>query len=217
MSNVRFDFTGGGSMTRTRIGGLAAAILGLVLLVAAYAKAIDPGLFALQLQDLAPLPLGLAHVLAVLLVGFEAGLGAALVVGWRTPTILLVTNVTFLLFLGVVLWHLWSPGDAGASCGCFGNLIERTPQQAVAEDLLFLGVSGLAWLGRRHEPDPQARRRRLAAAVSVLVGTTPPTQVAGLLQLPLPALVMFPGGAVAWLPDNAVLSAPSETANTRQK
>lgn len=130
------------------LGTVAAAILGAVLVVAAYAKALDPGLFATQLQDLLPLSAAVAHGLAALIVGVETGLGVALLSGWRRPPVLLLTNATFLAFLGIVLWQYVHPGEEGASCGCFGQLIERTPGQAVVEDLVFVGLSALAWFGR---------------------------------------------------------------------
>ncbi len=47
---------------------------------------------------------------------------------------------------------MWSQGllDEEGSCGCFGNLVQRTPAEAFWQDLLMLvPLYGLAWLGRR--------------------------------------------------------------------
>jgi hypothetical protein len=130
------------------VGLLAARILGVVLLVAAFAKALDPHLFALQLTDLLPVPSRLAFAAAIAAIGFEAGLGAALLAGWRHPLVLAVTTATFVALLGVVTWQLLWPSEVAGGCGCFGQLVERTPQQAFYEDLVFVALAGLAWLGR---------------------------------------------------------------------
>jgi hypothetical protein len=130
------------------LGSLAARVLGGVLLLAAYAKALDPALFASELGDLVSMPSAVATALAIATVGFEAGLGAALLGGWRHPVVLLVANATFLAFAGVATWQLLGGGEPGGSCGCFGQLLERTPRQALAEDAGFVLLSGLAWLGR---------------------------------------------------------------------
>jgi hypothetical protein len=155
-----------GARLTSLAGGLAARLLGLVLLVAAYAKALDPALFASQIADLVPLPAALAHPAAIAAIAFEGGLGAALLAGWRHPLLLGVTNLTFVAFLGIVLWQWWHPSEAGASCGCFGALVERTPEQAVIEDVVFVTLSAVAWLGR---PSP-ARARWVAAVLGAVVG-----------------------------------------------
>lgn len=147
-------------------GGLAARLLGLVLLVAAYAKALDPTLFASQIVDLVPLPGSLAQATAVAMIAFEAGLGGALLAGWRHPLVLVVTNVTFVAFLAIVTWQMTHPSETAESCGCFGALVERTPEQAFVEDLVFVALSGIAWLGR---PTP-ARARWLPALLGAVAG-----------------------------------------------
>jgi hypothetical protein len=129
-------------------GGLAARLLGLVLLVAAYAKALDPALFATQIVDLVPVPPSLAYAAAIAAIGFEGGLGAALLAGWRHPLVLGVTLATFVGFLGIVTWQMLHPSETAGSCGCFGQLLERTPEQAFVEDAVFVVLALVAWLGR---------------------------------------------------------------------
>jgi hypothetical protein len=172
------------------VGGLAARLLGLVLLVAAYAKALDPGLFATQIADLVPVPAALAHAAAIAMIAFEGGLGAALLAGWRHPVVLAITNLTFVAFLGIVAWQMLHPSEAGTSCGCFGQLMERTPEQAMIEDAVFVVLSALAWLGR---PSPE-RTRWTATLVGVVAG--------GALAIAAP-----------WLPfdDQATALAPGRT------
>jgi hypothetical protein len=132
-------------------GAAAACLLGAVLLLAAYAKAIDPHGFAIQLCDMMPVPLAVAYPLALAIIAFEAGLGAALLWAPRHPFVLLLGSATFLAFVGIVAWQLVRPNGATA-CGCFGHLFERTPRQALYEDVGFVALSGLAWLGRASEP-----------------------------------------------------------------
>jgi hypothetical protein len=48
----------------------------------------------------------------------------------------------------MVAWQMVVPSESGASCGCFGMLLERTPAQALIEDVVLLGLSGVAWIGR---------------------------------------------------------------------
>jgi hypothetical protein len=158
------------------VGRLAAVVLGVVLLLAAYAKAVDPRLFALQLAELLPVPASLAFPLAILIIGFEAGLGAALVRGWRHPVVLAATTATFIVFLGVVTWQLFRPSEVAGGCGCFGQLLERTPQQALYEDVAFVLLTGLAWVGsgaRAHTP--RWGWTAFAAAASVALAVSAPS------------------------------------------
>jgi uncharacterized membrane protein YphA (DoxX/SURF4 family) len=156
---------------RTVVGTVAGVVLGLVLLAAAWAKLLDPGAFAEQisyegLDFLLP-----AHVVAYIALALEIVLGTALVLGIRHRAVLLPAAllVAFFLFLNVRAVWLDSQGlrDEAASCGCFGNLVERTPSEALWMDLgLLLPPLLLAFLGRRDGPFPW-RRGVVAALVTV--------------------------------------------------
>jgi uncharacterized membrane protein YphA (DoxX/SURF4 family) len=155
------------------LGLCGAAFLGLVLLAAAWAKALDPQAFAQQIHGEKLDFLLPAHAVALLALGLEVGLGTALLFGVRrlwvlVPAALLVAF--FLALTGRTYWlaaHGVAPDPAG--CGCFGNLVERSPAAAFWQDLLLL-VPGLAlaFLGRRHDATGAPRVRAAAAAVLAL-------------------------------------------------
>jgi uncharacterized membrane protein YphA (DoxX/SURF4 family) len=138
-----------------RIVGLASAVLlGLVFLVAAWAKVLDPIAFAEQISREGLDFLVPAGPMAILAIGLEIGLGLALVLGMRQLWVLLPTGGLVVLFLSLTgrTYWMWSRGllDDEAGCGCFGNLVQRTPAEAFWQDLLMLvPLYALAWLGRR--------------------------------------------------------------------
>jgi len=157
------------------IGTAAGAFLACVLLVAAWAKALDPHAFADQiradgLDGLAP-----AGAVALAAIGLEAGLGTALLLGLRRLWVLLPAAllVAFFLFLtGHVYWqsaHGHAPADAG--CGCFGNLVQRSPAAAFWQDLaLLVPALALAFIGREREaPAPRGRILAVLAVTAAAI------------------------------------------------
>ena len=150
------------------VGTAAAVFLGAVLLFAAYAKAIDPEAFAEQMRS-EGLTFGLpAAALALAALAIEAGLGTALLLAVRRLWVLVPAALlsAFFLFLSGRNWWLTETGRRApdASCGCFGNLVERTPAEAFGQDLLLLGLPALlVFLGRRRG-GPRGLVWRTAAA-----------------------------------------------------
>lgn len=157
------------------IGIAGAVVLGLVFLVAAWGKAINPDAFVEQIQFEGLGFLGLARWVAIFAIALEVALGTALVLGLRRWWILLPTAllVVFFLFLtGRAYWRFEQGLITGAeSCGCFGNLVTRTPAEAFWQDLVLLaGPLILAFVGL-----PSGKKRtpvlRLAA-VALLTGAS---------------------------------------------
>ncbi len=134
------------------IGTLAGILLGLVLLASAWTKGVDPAGFAEQIVRLGLLPPGLATWGGILVIGLEAALGLALVAGLRRPPILVAVTLMMAGFVAITAWEFVHPLEDYSSCGCFGNLVQRTPGQALAEDIGFLVLAGLSWLGRPTRP-----------------------------------------------------------------
>jgi uncharacterized membrane protein YphA (DoxX/SURF4 family) len=148
-----------------RVGRTAGVVLGLVMLSASLTKAIDPVGFAESialegLDFLVP-----ADVLSPLVIVLEAALGFALILGLRHLWILVPTALLtgFFLFLTARAYYWSETGqlEAGHQCGCFGNLVERSPAEAFWQDLgLLLPGLVLSFFGRPRGALP--RRRTVA-------------------------------------------------------
>lgn len=153
-------------------GRVGTLVLGGVLLVAAWTKAIDPAAFAEQIGGLGlDRPLG-AWPTALLVVALEVGLGLALVLDVRRPIVLVPASLLVALFLALTGWEWWRDAhglvDPAAGCGCFGNLVDRTPKQAFFQDLAMLVPAlVLAWLGLRRDV-PRQGWRMAGALVAAL-------------------------------------------------
>lgn len=151
------------------VGTFAGAFLGGVLLFAVWAKALDPGAFADQIR-LEKLDFLLpAQAVALIALALETGLGLALLLGVRRKWVLLPTIllVAFFLFLTGRAWYLTAHGlrSEAEACGCFGNLVQRTPAEAFWQDLLLLVPPLLlAFLGRERRA-PLFPPARTAVAV----------------------------------------------------
>lgn len=161
--------------------GLAAAVfLGSVLVVAAWTKAIDPLAFEEQIRAEGLEGRLSARAIVFVALGLEFGFGLALLLGLRRLWVLVPLGmlVTFFLFLtGRAYWYdLRGIEHAGASCGCFGTLVERSPAEAFWGDLALLALPyGLLWVEKRIWVGKQGTggpERRLAPRLAVVaVGT----------------------------------------------
>src|SRR2546427_12302800 len=94
-------------------GVVAACLLGAVLLLAAYAKAIDPHGFAVRLGDVVPVPDAIAYPGALVIVAFEAGLRPALLCGSPPPPPLLLPTPTFPAVVGLRAGQPVPPAGGG--------------------------------------------------------------------------------------------------------
>jgi uncharacterized membrane protein YphA (DoxX/SURF4 family) len=168
---------------RRSIAATGAGVVGGTLLVGAWGKLLDPIAFAqnLRLEGITSwLGSGWypATVPALLVIAIEVLLGSLLVLGVRYRSTLVATGllVAFFLFLTGRAWwrdaHGIVTGDA-ASCGCFGNLLDRTPREAFFQDAALL-VPGLllALLGvlQRHMLGRRVATAWLVTAAAVTLG-----------------------------------------------
>lgn len=147
------------------LGTVAGIFLGAVLLVAVYAKVLDPNAFAEQIR-LEGLDFALsAQAVALIALALEAGVGLALVLGIRRMWVLVPAAllVAFFVFLTGRAWYLFANGLREAeACGCFGNLVQRTPAEAFWQDLLLLVPALLLSFVGRDRSDRTFPRGRVA-------------------------------------------------------
>jgi uncharacterized membrane protein YphA (DoxX/SURF4 family) len=180
------------------LGVAGGVVLGAVLLFASYAKAIDPEAFAEQIVAEGLSPVSLSFAVALFALALELGLGSALLLGIRRLWVLVPAAllVGFFLFLTGRGWWNAAHGLGEAShCGCFGNLVDRTPAEAFWQDLLLLVPALLlCFLGRGEGGG--LPRWRLAAIAAVTVGGTLFAAVAPDLPLDDLATRLAPGAAV---------------------
>jgi Methylamine utilisation protein MauE len=155
------------------LGWLGGVVLGLVLAVAAALKALDPAAFAEEIARQG-VTFGLpSSFVALAALGLELGLGAALIANLRRRSVLWASTALVLFFLFLTGRGAWRAAHGfvdEASCGCFGNLVERSPAQAFTQDLLLLALPlGVAWLGRPGARDGVAIRGGIALGLAVVV------------------------------------------------
>ena len=156
------------------LGTAGAIFLGLVLLVATWAKGLEPGAFAEQIRLEELDFLFSARTVTLLALALEAGLGTVLLLGLRRTWVLIPTTllVTFFIFLTGRNYWLVMNGlrDPDAACGCFGSLLERTAGEAFWQDLLLLVPPLLLSFWGRTSTPRAFPWRRLAAGFVIMAG-----------------------------------------------
>jgi len=129
-------------------------IVGIVLLVAATLKSFDPSAFAEEIMSYGITPESWSIFLAWGLVIGEWMLGLALVLNLWPRLIILSGIILMLLFIAVTV-YAWMQGTA-STCGCFGNLVNRSPEEVLVEDTFFLIMLLFAlpvlWYSRQEAP-----------------------------------------------------------------
>ena len=168
------------------VGAIAGLVLGLVFLVAAWGKAIHPEAFVEQIRFEGLDFFGLAHLVALTAIAIEVALGTALVLGLRRWWVMVPTAalVVFFLFLTGRSYWRFEQGiiTEAESCGCFGNLVSRTPAQAFWQDLVLLGLPLIfAFLGRSN-----GKRRRPVLRMTLIAMLTAASVVLALVAPRLP-------------------------------
>jgi putative oxidoreductase len=111
------------------------SLVGLVFLVAAFLKALDPQSFAEQIAMYGIFP-ELAPVAAWVLIALEVALATGLVLN-LFPRIIPLATIALLVFFIIITFYGMALG-LDESCGCFGNLVDRGPEQVIVEDILMM-------------------------------------------------------------------------------
>lgn len=158
-----------------RVLGIAGGVvLGAVFLIAAWAKALDPRAFASQITSEGLDFLLPASAVALIALALEVFLGGALLLAVRRWWILWPTAALVVFFLFLTGRSYWRAAQGlvsdEAGCGCFGNLVERTPAEAFWQDLLLMVPALLlAFLGRDRGAPPRWRLAAVGAATLAVV------------------------------------------------
>ncbi len=127
---------------------ILSSIVGLVLLVAALPKAFEIDLFIRQIRDYEIITNPLLIIFSAWgLIIFECCLGAALVVNYRPKIAVPLGGILFLIFIAAT-GYAWATGVTD-DCGCFGSWIERTPEEAMLEDVILFAALVVAWKWNR--------------------------------------------------------------------
>jgi len=106
--------------TRAILIRLARIAIGVVFLVAAYGKVMDPASFALQIHNFRMAPAGSENLLAMVIPWIEMVAGIALVAGIK-PRAGAMIVVAMMVFFTFAVGLAWGRG-LNIECGCFGTL-----------------------------------------------------------------------------------------------
>ncbi len=152
------------SETQSRIGRIAAIVLGSIFIFAGTLKVGDPWVFLGSLPAYG-VPSVLRLPITVMMPTIEVLLGIMLIIGWRTRIAATAAAGVLAVFAGVIAFG-WANGTL-QECGCFGPLLKRTPPQALAQDAAFmvLAVLGMMWAPVDKAPFTRIRSGTLAAVV----------------------------------------------------
>lgn len=165
-------------------GRLALIAIAMVFLLAGGLKALDPERFADSVRAYGILPDSLAPLVTYILVPLEVALGAALLIDYRRRLAVGMAVVILAGFIGLIAYTELTGGEI-SDCGCFGELVERSAGEAIAEDFIFITVALLGLMA----PRPGEERRRLKG------GLTAAAALATLVFIP-----MAPALHLEWIP-----------------
>lgn len=181
-------------------------VVGAIFLFAGVAKALHPSGFATQIDSYGWIPTEWTYAAAVGFIAVELVLGSALIFDVLPRASAAGVAALLGLFI-VVLFDAWF-NERQVDCGCFGNLAQRGPGQALGEDIgmLVLLVPTFLWRGVPHRAH---WRMATVAAISVLgLGLTvaaPSLPLDGLLTALVPEADLEQLGMDALVPEQGAV------------
>lgn len=155
---------------RVYIGRGAEVLVGLTYLVAAGLKAQDINLFLGQILAYQVFTSTSALTLVALTaLAVETFLGLSMILGSPWRKWVLATGAAMLVFFSGLIVYAWQVHGL-KDCGCFGA-VSFTPPQAIAKNLVFLALTGVAWYGlvRTSAPAGELAFRRSRQALPLLL------------------------------------------------
>jgi uncharacterized membrane protein YphA (DoxX/SURF4 family) len=166
---------------KTWVPIILSGIVGLVFLTSGLQKAFEVDLFIRQMRDYEII----THPLLIIfsawgLIAFECCLGTALIVNFRPKIAVPAGGMLFLLFIGAT-GYAWVTGVTD-DCGCFGSWIERTPKQAMLEDIIFFAALMVALKFNRSFRRWPFFMKEILTAMAFLAGLLLPVTTGPLLD-----------------------------------
>ena len=143
--------------------------VGLILLISGLLKATDINLFVKQVRDYEIISHNvLLVVTAWSVIVAEFTLGMSLILSFLTKWTIPLTAFLLFIFLGATAWA-WFTGVT-EDCGCFGAWVQRSPGEALIEDLVLLAALIPAWLGKGHPEKPVNHIKFFAVIFACVAG-----------------------------------------------
>lgn len=134
---------------------LVTSLIGLFFILTALLKAFYSRLFIVHVRRFRLFPERPAALLAILLIEFEAGLGAAILLGIYPELLIPLAGCLVLLF---TLLNAWGYRFRQLeNCGCYGGLIRVNRRQSQTVNVLLAFMLGVCWYfrDRDHLTDPR--------------------------------------------------------------
>ncbi len=121
------------------IARLFQIIVGIVFIVASILKAFHPVGFAGQITDYHVLPASTSMYVAWFFIVAEFVLAVALIVNLKSKISIPLMMLVLLAFMSLTVYTMMK--GINTNCGCFGNVVHRTPDQVILEDsLMFVAL-----------------------------------------------------------------------------
>jgi hypothetical protein len=118
-------------------------LIGALFIFSAVAKLYPIEAFEKQLVDLGFASWASAPFLSRAIIGFEAFLGIAFFQkNYLRSIILPATAALLVAFCAHLSYVIYTTGGNSGNCGCFGQLLPMTPIEALAKNILTLGLLG---------------------------------------------------------------------------
>lgn len=120
---------------------LLALLTGALFLYSAYTKLFPVQPFEYTLVEYLRVPWKVAPPLARLIIGFEAGIGALILLHFfgRRKWVLAEAFALTILLSAYLIW-LWIAAGDNVNCGCFGDYIWMTPSASLIKNSILLLV-----------------------------------------------------------------------------
>jgi len=110
-------------------------IVGIIFLYASYDKILDPGSFAIAIQNYQLIPMSLSNLIAIILPWCEFFCGLFLLIGWwHKPAALLISLMTFVFIIALSIAYF---RGLDIDCGCFGTGSSVSIQRIIEDIMLF--------------------------------------------------------------------------------